>query len=588
MIQFHLFLLVFFFGLGLTASSGSRQAQGGDIDVLPMSLDFGSVMVGESQELRLTIRNTGTTLLTVNSIGSSNPQFAVVTPSGAFTVNPAVKQAVTIRFMPTTGGAQSATVSIRSSDPDEATVSTALAGTGSNTVTSQWTFPRDGTSGWREVNTRNVPGAWSPDAQGLVGSIADNSGYSFFFPPITAARQKLSVSSAFSFIQGVDYNAAGVGIISSDSMNGRQTNLRCELSERENHLVLHGWVNGNEGNISGSVAVRLNRDIQLNMPHTVILEVEATTARCLLDGERVITATVADLANFPSRIHPMLFIIESRARFAGLTVTSVEDTVLAPDIDVTPTSLDFGSVNVGQTKDLMLTVRNTGGAPLTVNSMVSMNQRFSVTSASTPFTLAAGGEQAVTVRFAPTAAGAQAATLAIMSDDPDEAAVSVALAGAGVAASSGPDIDVTPTRLDFGSVPVGQSATLTVTVRNLGTATLTLNSITTNNSQFIVPFLLPQFRTVAPGGGLAFTVLFMPTTAGAQSGTVTITSNDPDEATVHVPMTGTGSSSAAITMSRLHPLTPISPDNCDGPSRPFAPGRAFRKAGSLGFHWSLI
>lgn len=109
-----------------------------------------------------------------------------------------------------------------------------------------------------------------------------------------------------------------------------------------------------------------------------------------------------------------------------------------PDIDVQPTALDFGNVTVGSMADRTLTVRNVGNAPLTVTGMSIDNPRFTVVSPSAPFTVSAGGQQAVTVRFAPTAVGAQNGTLRLQSNDPDEATVTVSLTGQGVAAQPPP------------------------------------------------------------------------------------------------------------------------------------------------------
>jgi len=97
------------------------------------------------------------------------------------------------------------------------------------------------------------------------------------------------------------------------------------------------------------------------------------------------------------------------------TVTQAGATASAPAIEVQPTALNFGSVNVGLTVDLPLTVRNTGNATLNVTGITSSNSRFSVTSA-TSFNVAAGGQQMVTVRFSPTSSGAQTGALSIASN----------------------------------------------------------------------------------------------------------------------------------------------------------------------------
>lgn len=111
-------------------SGGPPPSQGADIDVTPMSLDFGTVTVGQSVERTLTIRNTGTGTLTVNSITTSNVQFGVFRLNVSFTVAPGTSVPVTVRFLPSANGSQRGAFSISSNDPDEATVNVAVSGTG--------------------------------------------------------------------------------------------------------------------------------------------------------------------------------------------------------------------------------------------------------------------------------------------------------------------------------------------------------------------------------------------------------------------------------------------------------------------------
>jgi hypothetical protein len=146
----------------------------------------------------------------------------------------------------------------------------------------------------------------------------------------------------------------------------------------------------------------------------------------------------------------------------------------------------------------------------------------------------------LTVRFMPPAVGPQMGNLTIESNDPDEAMVVVPLGGEGI--QSVPDIDVTPTSLNFGSVGYGQSATRTLTVRNLGTAPLMVNSFNLNGSPAF-SVISPQTPFNVPSNGQQMVTLrFAPTpnTPGVQMATLTINSNDPDEAKVSVSLTGTG------------------------------------------------
>ena len=111
-----------------------------------------------------------------------------------------------------------------------------------------------------------------------------------------------------------------------------------------------------------------------------------------------------------------------------------------------------------------------------------------------------------------------------------------------------PDISVT-TSLAFGSVTVGASNTKTLTISNMGTAALTISSITVSGSQFsrgTYP------GTIAAGGSGTVAVTFSPTSTGSKSATLTITSNDPDEASVTVALSGTGTAAAANFRSWLY------------------------------------
>ena len=77
---------------------------------------------------------------------------------------------------------------------------------------------------------------------------------------------------------------------------------------------------------------------------------------------------------------------------------SVDTTVPAPVISVTPSSQDFGKVILGSSTDRNFTVQNTGGGTLT--GTASTSTPFSIASGAA-YSLGAGANQVVTVRFSP-------------------------------------------------------------------------------------------------------------------------------------------------------------------------------------------
>ena len=107
-------------------------------------------------------------------------------------------------------------------------------------------------------------------------------------------------------------------------------------------------------------------------------------------------------------------------------------------IAMSPNSLNFGSVITGQSKDMTLTVENTGTATLTVSRLSIASGTFRVVSPAAPFDVTAGGQQTVTVRFSPAAAGAQNGGLNAGSNDATAPSVSVPLTGQGASTQAPP------------------------------------------------------------------------------------------------------------------------------------------------------
>ncbi len=261
---------------------------------------------------------------------------------------------------------------------------------------------------------------------------------------------------------------------------------------------------------------------------------------------------------------------------------------LMPDINVTPGTLAFGTVTVGQSADLTLTIQNTGTATLNVPMLQFGSARYTAPGVTLPLNIAAGGSQQITVRFSPTAAGAANATLNVISSDLDETSVPVTLTGAGQMTGGGtPDINVTPQfGLDFGGVAVGQTKDLAFTVQNTGTGDLTVTAMTLSappSSQWFSRVSPALPFTVAAGGSTQVTVRCAPTAVRIEIGDFDLVSNDPDESPKNVEMSANGTA----------PVTPppatagISDSFNRADSNPCAVGRADLTYGGAGNHFYI-
>lgn len=107
--------------------------------------------------------------------------------------------------------------------------------------------------------------------------------------------------------------------------------------------------------------------------------------------------------------------------------------------------------------------------------------------------------------------------------------------------SGAPAVRVEPSRLDFGNIPYGSASDLTLTVSNDGTTTLSLDALAFGGLG-AGAFTLPDDPTGAvidPGASTSFDVVFTAVAPTAED-TLRVSTNDPADPYVYVPLTGAG------------------------------------------------
>jgi hypothetical protein len=99
---------------------------------VPAGVAFGSTCVGTAGRQMLNVCNTGNASLSINFISSSNPRFAVTTPSGGFPViiAPGSCFPFEVTFIPAGLGTQIAALTVASDDPSTPSVTVAATATG--------------------------------------------------------------------------------------------------------------------------------------------------------------------------------------------------------------------------------------------------------------------------------------------------------------------------------------------------------------------------------------------------------------------------------------------------------------------------
>ncbi|MBD3782555.1 MAG: choice-of-anchor D domain-containing protein [Micrococcales bacterium] len=207
-----------------------------------------------------------------------------------------------------------------------------------------------------------------------------------------------------------------------------------------------------------------------------------------------------------------------------------------PRATLTPTSLTFAAQRVTTTAaEQLVSVRNTGGDPLTVTSATLSGTAagdFGATVGAACADLPAGASCTVAVRFAPTAAGTRTAALTIRSNDPGTPPT-VSLTGIGTSSVLTPKA----TTLDLGTVKIGRSAAKDVTITNTGTASLSITRATSTSPAYTVA-LGSCAVPVAAGRSCSVTItLDAQAVAGSYPSTIGFVSDAANQATIRVTAT---------------------------------------------------
>jgi Abnormal spindle-like microcephaly-assoc'd, ASPM-SPD-2-Hydin len=216
----------------------------------------------------------------------------------------------------------------------------------------------------------------------------------------------------------------------------------------------------------------------------------------------------------------------------------------APKLVVTPTSIAFQNVVVGQKNTQTVQISNAGRAELDVSSitLIGIGAGFSLGPVVAPLKIAPGANKSFTVSFAPTAATNSAkATISIATNNATSP-VSIGVQGSGVSASS--SWKIAPGSLTFQSVTVQSSESLGLQLSNNGNAAVTIKSISVTGSAFSTSGLNTG-TVISPNQTINFLVTFHPTAARNATGTLQLTGSSVSPLSVNLAGTSTNPNTPA-------------------------------------------
>ncbi len=516
------------------------------ISLQQTAIDFGTIDAGQTGEQAITITNTGTATLEITDIESDVPGLTFDT--AMFTLEPNGSQTVTITFPSSVEGTFSGNITISSNDPDRGTqtvsVSVIVQPPPVPAIAVQQTAVDFGTvvAGQTGQQTITIENTGTADLV-ITGIESDVSGLSFSSSTFTLAPNG-SQTVTITFPSSTAGTFSGLITISSNDPDRGTRTVSVSVIVQPPPVpaisVQQTPVN------FGTIEAGQTGEQKITIENTGTAPLQITGIESDVSGLSFSPSTFT-LAPNGSQTVTITFPSSTAGEFSGLITISSNDPDRAtqtlsvsgivqaapvPAIAVQETAINFGTVEVAQPVQQMITVQNTGTAPLEITSIESDVP--GLTFDTTMFTLEPEGSQTVTVTFPSSTEGTFSGSINILSNDPDRAKHTVSVSVI-VQAAPAPVLVVGAPAIDFGSIDAEKTAQQIFTITNTGTADLEITGIESD-----VPGLTfdPVMFTLSPDSSATITITFPRPMEGEFSGSVNILSNDPDRAKLMLTISG--------------------------------------------------
>ncbi len=416
-------------------SNGTFTIVGPEITVSPTSVAIGNVPVGDNNTGSFTITNEGNPDLVVSNISSDNSVFTV-NPSSA-TIAPGDSQVVTVTFSPITSGSQGATITVTSNDNNEGTVNVSASGMGTAPeITVAPTTIAIGSVAVGSSNSGSFTMRNDGDDDLVVSNISSNNGVFTVNPSsatITPSDSQVVTVTFSPTSTGSD--SATITVTSNDSdegtvnVNTSGTGIAPEITVAPLSLAIGSVLVGSNNSGSFTITNEGNADLVVSNinSNNGVFTVNPSSATIASADSQVVTVTFSPTT---TGSQSATITVTSNDSDEGTVNVNASGTGVAPEITVSPLSIDIGDVLVGGSDWETFTITNEGSTDLVVSDISSNNGVFTVSPFST--TITPGNNQVVTVTFSPTASGSESATITVTSNDSDEGTVNVSASGTGV------------------------------------------------------------------------------------------------------------------------------------------------------------
>jgi hypothetical protein len=523
------------------------------VALLPAALNFGQVAVGAtSSPLQLTVQNTESTSVSVNSLTFSGP-FALATNACGNSIAASSSCQLTVTFTPIQAGAASGTMTL----VDGAGTQTAvLTGTGARPPTdtltpATLTFP--GTVVGQTSSAENLTLANSGDLPLTSISVAVSGPFQIS----SACGAQLASQSSCTISAVFDPTATGVqtGTLTVTDALRTQTAALSGTGLQPPALGVSPasltFAVQQVGISSAPLSLTMTNTggapmASLSFPiagqSAASFSVASTTCGVTLSPGSSCTAQIVFTPTAAGGDAATLTVTSPTPGVKPVPVALNGTGTASAGLNVSPAQLIFTVPTLGQSSAAQsVTVSNTSSSAA-AGLALSIAAPFSIAQNACSSSLAAGASCIVGVVFTPTANGTASGTLGISSTNLN--AAQVLLSGAGGAAGS---VQLQPASLVFSTTAVGATSTAqSITVTNTSAVALTNLALSVSGGFSITSNSCTS--TLAAGSSCAVGISFAPGSAGSQSGTLTLASSALP-ASVTAGLYGTGFDFSVVTGS---------------------------------------
>jgi hypothetical protein len=445
----------------LFAVTTPRAQAAGQLTLAPSALNFGNVVVGQSQVINITLTNSGNTALNLSSHTLSGAGFHTSGILYPMTVGAGVTIPLSVIFVPTTTGNSSGTVQFFTTGPN-GTVTLTLNGTGvaaaptpppptpsagqltlapsalnfGNVVVGQSqviniTLTNSGNTALN-LSSHTLSGAGF-HTSGIIYPMTVGAGVtvplSVIFAPTTAGNSSGTVQFFTTGPNGtVTLTLSGTGVASGGAGYASATPIIAQFA-------------------NVPVGTQNMQTIELMNTGTASYTVSSITAAGSGFSVSGIT-TPMSIAAGANAYFTVAFLPQSAGSFSGsVAVTSTaSDSQISVVLSgtavsgsrtlaVAPSTVTFGSISVGGTETQEITLTNAGNSNLSISGVSISGAALSATGLSGNTTLAPGQTAVVTADFAPKTAGRITGTITITSNASNGTSITVPVTGTGVVAT---------------------------------------------------------------------------------------------------------------------------------------------------------